>query len=132
MPSPQTRPTLLMARNTVPSVMLAAVVHASMVSLTHVGMGTVRTCPPLPTRIGDDPVLLALLDPPELQGQQLAPPKPTAEEHGEDRVIAELARRCRCAQHQQASPLLRREPIAEANAEPSHALHPTSRHGGSR
>ena len=49
-PLPQTWPNLVMARNTVPSVMLAAAVHASIASLTHAGMGTVRTCPPMPTR----------------------------------------------------------------------------------
>ena len=36
--------------------------------------------PPLTDEIGDDPVLLALLNPPELQGQQLVPPEPTPEE----------------------------------------------------
>jgi hypothetical protein len=46
MPSPQTRPALLMARNTGPCVMAAAAVHACTVLFTHVGIGTVRTCPP--------------------------------------------------------------------------------------
>jgi hypothetical protein len=50
MPSPQIRPALLIARNTAPCVMAAATVHASTCLFTHVGMGTVRTCPPLPTR----------------------------------------------------------------------------------
>ena len=45
-PLPQTRPPLLMARNTVPSVIHAAVIHAPIASLTQAGMGTVRTCPP--------------------------------------------------------------------------------------
>jgi hypothetical protein len=53
--------------------------------------------PTLTDEIGDDPVLLALLNPPESQGQQLAPPEPTPEEHREHRVIAELARRGRRA-----------------------------------
>jgi hypothetical protein len=47
MPSPHTRPALLMARKTRPWVMSAAAVHASMALFTHVGIGTVRTCPPL-------------------------------------------------------------------------------------
>ena len=42
-PSPQIRPALLMARNTGPSVMAAAAVHASTADLTHRGIGTVRT-----------------------------------------------------------------------------------------
>jgi hypothetical protein len=50
MPSPQTRPALLIARKTVPSVTTAAALHASMCLFTHAGMGTVRTCPPFPTR----------------------------------------------------------------------------------
>jgi hypothetical protein len=33
--------------------------------------------PTFADEIGDDPVLLALLNPGELQRQQLAPPKPT-------------------------------------------------------
>src|SRR5918994_1133052 len=48
-PLPQTRPTLLMARNTVPAVMPAAVVHASMASLTQAPWAR-ADCPPLPTR----------------------------------------------------------------------------------
>jgi hypothetical protein len=45
-PSPQIRPVLLIARKIAPCVMPAAVVHVSIVALTHVGTGTVRTCPP--------------------------------------------------------------------------------------
>ena len=47
---PRTRPPLLIARNTGPCVMAAAAVHAWTWLFTHVGMGTVRMCPPLPTR----------------------------------------------------------------------------------
>ena len=50
MPSPQTRPALLIARNTGPCVTPAAAIRKSAWSFTHIGMGTVRTCPPLPTR----------------------------------------------------------------------------------
>ena len=50
MPSPETRPALLIARNTGPCVTPAAAVHKSTRLFTQVGMGTVRTCPPLPTR----------------------------------------------------------------------------------
>ncbi len=50
MPSPHTRPALLMARKTGPCVITAAAVHASTAVFTHVGIGTVRTCPPLPTK----------------------------------------------------------------------------------
>jgi hypothetical protein len=45
----------------------------------------------LTNQISDDPVLLALLNPTQFERQQLAPPKPTAQEHGQHRVIAELA-----------------------------------------
>jgi len=50
MPSPHTRPPLVMARETGPWVISADAVHASTAVFTHVGIGTVRTCPPLPTR----------------------------------------------------------------------------------
>ena len=49
-PSPHTRPALLIARNTGPSVIGAAVVQASTAVFTHVGIGTVRTWEALPTR----------------------------------------------------------------------------------
>jgi hypothetical protein len=42
-PSLQTRPALLIARNTGPSVIAAAAVHASTAAFTQVGIGTVRT-----------------------------------------------------------------------------------------
>jgi hypothetical protein len=37
--------------------------------------------PAFADKIGDDPVLLTLLNPSELQGQQLAPAEPTPEKH---------------------------------------------------
>ena len=46
--------------------------------------------PALAHEIGDDPVLLALLDPPQLQGEQFAAPQPTAQEDGEHRVITSI------------------------------------------
>ena len=50
MPSPQTRPALLIARKTDPLAMAAASVHLSTEAFTQVGIGTVRTWPALPTR----------------------------------------------------------------------------------
>src|SRR5262245_13312251 len=50
MASPQTRPALLIARNTGPSVIAAAAAKASTAAFTHDGIGTVRTWPALPTR----------------------------------------------------------------------------------
>ena len=67
--------------------------------------------------IGNDPVLLPLLNPPELQRQQLSPPKPTPEEHREHRVIAELARCGRCPLRHQSTSLLRREPVQALRAD---------------
>ncbi|HEV3061848.1 MAG TPA: hypothetical protein VGY48_26585 [Vicinamibacterales bacterium] len=79
--------------------------------------------PALADEIGNDPVLLALLNPPELQGQQLPPPKATPEEHREHRVIAELARYGRCPLRQQSPSLIRGEPVPQPDPEPAHALH---------
>jgi hypothetical protein len=47
MPSPHTRPDLLIARKTGPLVIATDAVHASTAVFTHVGIGTVRTWPPL-------------------------------------------------------------------------------------
>ena len=79
--------------------------------------------PALADEIGDDPVLLALLNPSELHGQQLAPPKATPEQHREHRVIANLARRDRCPVRQQSPSLLRRQPVPEPDPESADALH---------
>src|ERR671913_2631799 len=62
MPSPQTRPALLIARKTDPLVMTAAAVHASTAALTHVGIGDGAHMAGLAKQIGDHPVLLPLLD----------------------------------------------------------------------
>jgi len=50
MPSPQTWPALLIARKTRPCVRPAACVQSSTAAFTQAGIGTVRMCPPLPTR----------------------------------------------------------------------------------
>jgi hypothetical protein len=47
--------------------------------------------PTLADEISDDPVLLALLNPLELQRQQLAASKPAADEHGDHGVVPECA-----------------------------------------
>ncbi len=67
-------------------------------------------------------MLLALLNPLELQGQQLAPSKTTPEQHPQHRVIAEFARGGRRPPRQQSPSLLGREPVSQPNAETSHAL----------
>jgi hypothetical protein len=47
----------------------------------------------LPDQISDDPVFLALLNPTQFEGEQFAAAKPTAQQRGQHRVIAEPARR---------------------------------------
>src|SRR5882762_5954774 len=49
-PSPQTVPERQTQRNNLPEVIWAAVNHTSRNCFTHSGTGTVRTCPPFPTR----------------------------------------------------------------------------------
>jgi hypothetical protein len=49
-PSPQHFPALQTQRNIFPDRRSAAWIHSSKVALTHSGTGTVRMCPPLPTR----------------------------------------------------------------------------------
>ena len=69
-PVPQTRPVLLMDRNSAPSVMPAAFFHSSIAAFTHEGIGTVRICP-LAQQVGDNPVFLAQLDGINPQREQL-------------------------------------------------------------
>ena len=49
-PSPQTRPALLIARKTGPRVSPAATVHWSIAVFTQAGIGTVRMWPAFPRR----------------------------------------------------------------------------------
>jgi hypothetical protein len=90
MPSPQTRPALLMARNTGPCVMFAAAIHASTWLFTHVGMGNVRTCPPLPTRSAITQCS-SRLNRFERERKQFGTAQPTADQRGEHRMIASFA-----------------------------------------
>jgi hypothetical protein len=62
MPSPQTRPALLMARKTVPCLMLAASVHASTVAFTQLGDRHRAHVAALADEVRDHPVVLSLLD----------------------------------------------------------------------
>ena len=72
----------------------------------------------LPDQISDDPVFLTLLNPTQFEGEQLAAPRPTAQERGQHRVIAERARRgWGRGERQQPAPLLRPEPVAQADAQ---------------
>ena len=80
----------------------------------------------LTDQVSDDPVLLALLNPTQFERQELAAPKPTAQEHGQHGVIAEFAGRGWWMERQQPPPLLRREPVAQVDAEAAHALHPSN------
>jgi len=57
--------------------------------------------PALADQIGDDAVLLALLNPPKLECEEFAASQPAAKQHREHRVIAELARRRRCTDCEQ-------------------------------
>ncbi len=50
----------------------------------------------LADQIGNHPMLLALLDRLELQRQQLGAAEPTANEHGDHRVVTQTARCRRC------------------------------------
>src|ERR1022692_4449466 len=83
MPSPHTRPDLLIERNTVPSVIPAAVLQTSTAALTHCGTGTVRMCPALPFRS----VLLANLDGIHRQRQKLAAPEAATDEHRQNGMV---------------------------------------------
>ena len=80
----------------------------------------------LAEQIGDDPMLLPLLDRLEAQCQQLGAPKSAANQHRDHRVISELALECRrCYAVEQSSALLGGQPVPETNSDSAHAFHAT-------
>jgi hypothetical protein len=81
MPSPQAVPCRLTALKILPSVTAAAVIHLSTALFTQVGIGTVRTWPPFPDEIHDDPVPLPNLDILLAQRRQLHSSEPASEEN---------------------------------------------------
>jgi hypothetical protein len=66
--------------------------------------------------IGDDSVFLTLLNPSELQRQQLAPSKTTPEQHRQHRVIADLTRCGRRPTSQQSPALFQRKPVPQRDS----------------
>jgi len=80
----------------------------------------------LANQIGDDPMLLPPLDRLEGQCQQLGAAKSAANQHGDHRVVPQLAGWRRVSRNREAPALLRGQPVPEANADPPH---PFSRDG---
>jgi hypothetical protein len=72
----------------------------------------------LPDQMRDDPVFFPLLE-----RQQFASAQAAADEHGEHRMVTELARRGRPRVFQQPSALFGRKPVAETDPKTSNALH---------
>jgi hypothetical protein len=75
-----------------------------------------------PDQVGDHPVVFPLLHGGEVECQQFAAAESAAEEHGEHRVVAQLARRRRGASREQPTSLLRCQPVAQPHAETANAL----------
>jgi hypothetical protein len=73
--------------------------------------------------IGNHPMLLALLDRLELQGQQLGTAEAAPNQHGDHRVVAQLSKGRRSSGLEKAPPpLLWRQPVPEPNTDSAHAL----------
>jgi hypothetical protein len=79
----------------------------------------------LADQVGDHPMLVSLLNRPELQRQQFAAAETAANQYGHHRVFAELTRRGR-RPVEQPPPLVGGEPVPEPDADPTHALHATN------
>ena len=86
-PSPQHLPARQTQRNSLPAFSSAAVTQSSTVVLTQHGTGTVRMCPPLPTRSTIAQCSSQLLQMRKVQFSQFASPKPAAEQHCENRAV---------------------------------------------
>jgi hypothetical protein len=79
----------------------------------------------LADRIGNHPVLLALLDRlDEVQGQQLGAAEAVANQHGEHRVVAQTARCRRCRVIEKPPSLFRREPVPKSSTDSPHRGNP--------
>ena len=75
--------------------------------------------------IGNDPVLLALLDRLKVQRQQLCATQAATDQHHDHRVIPQLARGQRRRALEEPPALLRRQPVSEAHADAPHSFHST-------
>lgn len=85
--------------------------------------------PRLPQEVGDHPVLLPLLNRLDLQGEQFAATEAATDRHRERRMVAPLTQRDRSHARDEASPLLRSPPVAEAYADSAQALHAANARG---
>jgi hypothetical protein len=79
----------------------------------------------LADEIGNDPVLLALLDRLQVQRQQLCATQAATDQHRDHRVIPQFARGQRRRALEEPPALLRRQPVSEAHADAPHSLHST-------
>jgi hypothetical protein len=77
-----------MARNIGPAVTSAATNQMSTAALTHVGTGAARTWPPLPTKVGDYPVVFSLLEIFDSERRCLGSPEPASQEDGYHGIVA--------------------------------------------
>ena len=122
-PWPQILPCLLTARKTFPSVSLAAAIHLSTVSLTHIGMGTVRTRPPLPTRSTTAQCLTAL-DIRNVQRNELRATQSTSKENGNHGAVSLAMKRLALCALQQALRLFEIQPVAQSLSQLLYSLDP--------
>src|SRR5262245_18688314 len=126
MPSPHTRPALLIARKTAPPVMSAAAIHASMAAFTHLGMGTVRTCPLLPTRSAITQCSSRCWIDSTRSVNNSARRSPQPIQHGDHCIVTQLTRCRERRVLKQPAALLACQPIAQPNADPPYAFHATN------
>lgn len=87
-------------------------------------MGTVRTCPALPRKVGYDPVLFAELYGLDVQAEQLPASKSASDQHGEDRIVPFATERIAARTHQKPLVLFRREPVPYTNRNPAYSFDP--------
>jgi hypothetical protein len=81
--------------------------------LTQMGMATVRMRLPLPSRVGQDPPSLALLDGLDVELGQLVPPEGAANQQRQDHVVAFALERCAVGDSQQLLGLLAVQPVSQ-------------------
>jgi hypothetical protein len=78
--------------------------------------------PGFASEIGNDPMLLALLDRLKPQGQQLGAAKAAANQHRNHCVVPQLSN-CRWSRGlEKPPPLFGRQPVPQPNADPPHSL----------
>ena len=81
---------------------------------------------PLADQVGDDPMLLPLLDGLQSESQRLAPTQPAAKQKRDHRVVAQSSEGRGADPVYQASALFCGQPVAEAHAQPPNAFHATN------